>query len=75
MASSVSNIRQAVKKIVRRLPVEPWRAPEEKEITYTPDHPQWEYAKFVFRSSLLSLVTLVDHLCSTHPDPDTDTNL
>jgi len=53
-----------IKKIVRKLPrQQPW---ESEELTYRPGDPEWEYVKFVFRSSLFSLVTLVDHLFAVH---------
>jgi len=54
-----------VVKIVRAEQVEAWEAP--RETTYYPDGSRdWEYAKFCFRSSLFSLVTLVDHLYGCH---------
>lgn len=34
--------------------------------TYRPGDPDWDYVKFVFRSSLFSLVTFVDHLFGLH---------
>ena len=37
-----------------------------KDVTYTPKDPGWAYAKFCFRSSLFSFVTLVDHLYGVH---------
>jgi len=55
-----------IKKIVRRFPAAPWDPPEAKERTFYPGDPEWEYVKFVFRSSLFSLVTLVDHLYGIH---------
>lgn len=35
-------------------------------VRYTPASAEWEYVKFVFRSSLFTLVTLVDHLYGMH---------
>mmetsp|Transcript_7684 Transcript_7684/g.19607 ORF Transcript_7684/g.19607 Transcript_7684/m.19607 type:complete len:656 (-) Transcript_7684:364-2331(-) len=34
--------------------------------TFRPGDPEWPYVKFVFRSSLFSLVTLADHLYGLH---------
>ena len=52
-------------KIVRQEQVEPWEAP--RSTTFFPDGSRtWEYAKFCFRSSLFSFVTLVDHLYGCH---------
>ena len=54
-----------VKKIVRkRAGAKPWDAL--KEETFVPGDSDWEYVKFVFRSSLFSYVTLVDHLFGIH---------
>ncbi|CAE7206156.1 ALOX15 [Symbiodinium sp. CCMP2592] len=54
-----------VLKIVREEQVEPWEMP--KSTTFLPDGSRtWEYAKFCFRSSLFSFVTLVDHLYGCH---------
>ena len=54
-----------VKKIVRARPTA--RAFDAvQEDVYLPGQPGWEYAKFVFRSTLFSLVTLVDHLYGVH---------
>ena len=50
-----------VAKIVRReYPAErtTWE-PEPRDVAYSPGDPQWEYAKFCFRSTLFALVTLV----------------
>ena len=35
-------------------------------VTYRPGEPRWSYAKFVFRSSVFTLVTVVDHLYRVH---------
>ena len=37
-----------------------------RDRAHTPDDPGWEYAKFAFRGSLLTLVTVVDHLHEIH---------
>ena len=37
-----------------------------RDVTYTPASERWTYIKFCFRSSLFSLVTLVDHLYGVH---------
>jgi len=58
-----------VTKIVRRRPGRVGAFPYGQRIeedTFTPEHPEWEYAKFVFRSSLFALITLVDHLFAIH---------
>jgi len=56
-----------VTKIIRRRPnARAFDPPDEQQDTYTPEHKDWEYIKFVFRSSLFSLVTLVDHLYAIH---------
>ena len=54
-----------VVKIVRAENGEVWEG--QKISTYTPDGSRdWEYAKFCFRCSLFTMVTLVDHLYGTH---------
>ncbi|KAJ1461653.1 hypothetical protein M885DRAFT_494433 [Pelagophyceae sp. CCMP2097] len=58
-------------KIVRRERTLPQTSPAwaaaQRSVTYYPDGSQaWAYAKFCFRSSLFSLVTLVDHLYHVH---------
>ena len=37
-----------------------------RERSYAPGDSRWEYAKFAFRGSLVTLVTLVDHLHELH---------
>lgn len=39
---------------------------DNKTTVHRPGEPDWPYAKFVFRSSLFSLVTLADHLYGLH---------
>lgn len=54
-----------VVKIVRFENGEVWE--DQKITTFLPDGSRdWEYAKFCFRCSLFTLVTLVDHLYGTH---------
>jgi hypothetical protein len=52
-----------VEKIVIQHQTEPWH---KSHTTYRPGEPGWEYAKFRWRSSLFTLVTLVDHLYGVH---------
>ena len=55
-----------VAKIVRREPAGGDVRGATVDISYVPGNEKWEYVKFCFRSSLFSLVTLVDHLYGVH---------
>eukprot|EP00962_Isochrysis_galbana_P045751 scaffold18135_cov116-Isochrysis_galbana.AAC.2 len=52
-----------VQKIVIRNQAEPW---QKSHTVVRPGDAGWEYAKFRWRSSLFTLVTLVDHLFGIH---------